>query len=358
MKATRLCSIMLGLLLTTAVQASVEINEETFPDEDFRSVIANMPEGKDGILTDEEIAGIEELEVLWNLPNEVSSLKGIEFFTNLKTFDLAYRHIRELDFSANKKLEFIRMDLLPLEKINLKGLTSLKYFICQRSALSELDVSDCTELEFLCCDECSLKSFDLSNNIKLKKLVLWATQLPTLDLSNNINLKEVDLWDNQLTTLDLSNNINLEKVDCSYNQLTSLILPRTETLTDVKCFANHLSGESMDQVIAMLPTVAKGDFYPYIEIANVDDEGPRTEFNVCTTSQVEAAKSKNWTVYGIYHVTSGLWDEYAGSEPTSIRPAIQGSAASDCYSLDGRRINWQDRYKGIYIQNGKKVVVK
>ena len=26
MKATRLCSIMLGLLLTTAVQASVEIN--------------------------------------------------------------------------------------------------------------------------------------------------------------------------------------------------------------------------------------------------------------------------------------------------------------------------------------------
>jgi hypothetical protein len=150
----------------------------------------------------------------------------------------------------------------------------------------------------------------------------------------------------------------LEKVDCSYNQLTSLILPRTETLTDVKCFANHLSGESMDQVIAMLPTVAKGDFYPYIEIANVVDEGPQTEFNVCTTIQVEAAKSKNWTVYGIYHVTSGLWDEYAGSEPTSIRPAIQGSAASDCYSLDGRRINWQDRYKGIYIQNGKKVVVK
>ena len=347
---------MLCLLLATAVQASVEINEETFPDEAFRSVIANMPEGKDGILTDEEIAGIEELNALWDSPNEVYSLKGIEFFTNLKTFDLAYRHIRELDFSANKKLEYIRMDLLPLEKINLKGLTSLKYFICQRAVLPELDVSDCTELEYLCCYECSLKSFDLSNNIKLKKLQLLATYLPTLDLSNNINLKEVELWDNQLTTLDLSNNINLEKVDCSYNQLTNLILPRTETLTDVKCFANHLSGESMDQVVAMLPTVAKGDFYPYIEIADTDEEEPQTEFNVCTTIQVEAAKSKNWMVYGRYHITSGLWDEYAGSEPTSIRPAIQSSTTTERYSLDGRRLATPPT-KGLYIQNGKKYVV-
>ena len=55
MKAMKLCSIMLGLLLATAVQASVEINEETFPDETFRSLIASLPEGKDGILTDEEI---------------------------------------------------------------------------------------------------------------------------------------------------------------------------------------------------------------------------------------------------------------------------------------------------------------
>ena len=336
MRTPRMMIAAIGLLLTTAAQADVVIDEKNFPDEAFRSVIANMPEGKDGILTDEEIAGIEELNALWDSPNEVYSLKGIEFFTNLKTFDLAYRHIRELDFSANKKLEFIRMNLLPLEKINLKGLTSLKYFICQRAALSELDVSDCTELEFLCCNDCSLK---------------------ILNLSNNINLKEVELWDNQLTSLDLSNNTNLEKINCCYNQLSSLILPQSDKLTDVKCFANHLSGESMDQVIALLPTVAKGDFYPYIEITDIDEEWPQPEFNVCTTIQVEAAKSKYWTVYGIYHVIGEYWEEYAGSEPTSIRPAIQGSAASECYSLDGRRLATPPT-KGIYIRNGKKVVIK
>ena len=337
MKAMKLCSIMLGLLLATAVQASVEINEETFPDEAFRSLIASLPEGKDGILTDEEISNITYLSV--HSPNaNASSLKGIENLTSLKMLDCNYCIVTELDLSANTALEIIRMEVLPnLKTLNVSGLSSLRYLLCQSIPLTKLDVSRCTALQYLYLSEGNLTE---------------------LDLSNNINLKEVDLWDNQLTTLDLSNNINLEKVDCSYNQLTSLILPRTETLTDVKCFANHLSGESMDQVIALLPTVAKGDFYPYIEVADVDDEGPQTEFNVCTTSQVEAAKSKNWTVYGIYHVTSGLWDEYAGSEPTSIRPAIQGSTASDCYSLDGRRINWQDRHKGIYIQNGKKVVIK
>ncbi len=358
MKATRLCSIMLGLLLTTAVQASVVINEETFPDEDFRSVIANMPEGKDGMLTDEELAGLKQLYVK-DYDHKIQSFQGLEYLSELEELfiDQVY-NMKVLDLSNNPKLEYVQIQLCGFMSLNLSGLSALKFLVCQGTLFQELDMSTCTALQYLRSVCGLLTKVNLSNNNNLKEVDLWDNKLTTLDLSNNINLKEVDLWDNQLTTLDLSNNINLEKVDCSYNQLTSLILPRTETLTDVKCFANHLSGESMDQVIAMLPIVAKGDFYPYIEIANVVDEGPQTEFNVCTTSQVEAAKSKNWTVYGIYHVTSGLWDEYAGSEPTSIRPAIQGSAASDCYSLDGRRINWQDRHRGIYIQNGKKVVVR
>ena len=337
MKAIRLCTIMLGLLLTTAVQASVVINEETFPDEAFRSLIASQPEGKDGMLTDEELAGLKQLKVS-DYDHKIQSFQGLEYLSELEELfiDQVY-NMKVLDLSNNPKLEYVQIQLCGFMSLNLSGLSALKFLVCQGTLFQELDMSTCTALQYLR-SVCGL--------------------LTKVNLSNNNNLKEVDLWDNKLTTLDLSNNINLEKVDCSYNQLTSLILPRTETLTDVKCFANHLSGESMDQVIAMLPIVAKGDFYPYIEIANVVDEGPQTEFNVCTTIQVEAAKSKNWTVYGIYHVTSGLWDEYAGSEPTSIRPAIQGSTASDCYSLDGRRINWQDRYRGIYIQNGKKVVIK
>ena len=337
MKAIRFCSIMLGLLLASAAQADVVINEETFPDEAFRSMITSLPEGKDGVLTDEEINSITNLTISSSQPKP-TNLKGIEYLKDLKVLDCWYCFLlTELDLSANTALEFVRMEFVLLESLNVSGLSSLRHLLCHNSFLSKLDVSTCSSLQYLSVlDGCLIE----------------------LDLSNNINLKEVYLWNNQLSTLDLSNNINLEKIDCSYNQLTSLILPQNETLAKVECYANHLSGESMDQVIALLPTVAKGDFYPYIEIADADDEGPQTEFNVCTTSQVEAAKSKNWVVYGIYHVGGNYWEEYAGSNPTSISNLTRQEPSAERYSLDGRRLDSQPTNKGIYIQNRKKVVMK
>ena len=168
---------MLVLLLTTSAQADVEINETNFPDDAFRSQIANMPEGKDGVLTDEEIAGIEELVALWNLPDEVSSLKGIEFFTSLKIFAVAYCRIKELDLSANKNLITIHIDLMPLENLNVTGLTSLRFIYCQRTPLKNLDLSTCTALEFFHCNDCCLTSLDLSNNTRLKEVECRDNQL-------------------------------------------------------------------------------------------------------------------------------------------------------------------------------------
>ena len=319
MKKILLLFGMMALLATTA-QADVEINETNFPDEAFRSVIASMPEGNDGILTDEEIAGIEELVALWGSPIEVFSLKGIEFFTNLKVFDLAYRFIKELDLSANKKLEFIRVDLGLLEKLNISGLTSLKSLICLRGLITELDVKTCTALEYFCCDNTHLTSLDLSNNTKLKE------------------------------------------VECRDNQLTSLILPQSNELTSVICYDNHIAGEQMDALVASLPVVTSGKFHVFgglnEELAKQEaDWGiPQYEFNVCTTSQVEVAKSKNWTVYGINDGKE--WHEYSGSETTAIQDPRQNETISDCYTVDGRRLDGQPTSKGIYIQDGKKVVVK
>ena len=332
MKAIRLCPIMFALLLASAAQADVVINEETFPDEAFRSLITSLPEGKDGVLTDDDISKITYLSV----KTGVTSVKGIEYLTGLTMLDCNYCYVTELDLTANTALEIIRMELVTLETLNVSGLTSLRDLICQKTSLSKLDVSTCTALQYLYVDNGCLTE---------------------LDLTNNINLKELGCSYNQLTSLDLSNNISLDKLDCCGNQLTRLILPQSETLAEVKCFENHLSGEQMDQLVASLPTVSKGDFYVYLEVADVDEEVPQTEFNVCTTSQVETAKSKNWTVYGIYHFNSGYWEEYAGSAPTSIKSAIQDSTTTERYSLDGRRLATPPT-KGLYIQNGRKVVMR
>ena len=49
------------MLMTTicqAVWADVEINEKNFPDVNFRNWLLSQPYGKDGILTEKEIADI------------------------------------------------------------------------------------------------------------------------------------------------------------------------------------------------------------------------------------------------------------------------------------------------------------
>jgi len=337
MKSIKICFIISGLLLTTAVQASVEINEANFPDEAFRSMIASLPEGQDGVLTDSEIAEIKQLYVS-DSDHKIRSFQGLECLSGLKNLEIRYVfNTEKLDLSKNSKLESIDIEWCAFKNLNLSGLTSLRYLICLKTFFQELDLTTCTALQ---------------------DLVLVEGELPALDLSNNTNLKELNCRSNHLTSLDLSDNINLEKLDCSGNQLTSLVLPQSETLTEVKCFANHLSAEHMDILVASLPTVSKGSFYPYIEVADVEEEGPQTEFNVCTTNQVETAKSKGWTVYGIYHITSRYWEEYAGSSTTGINSPTRQSPSATIYSVSGMPLPPVSSHKGIVIRDGRKVIVK
>ena len=72
-------------------EGSVEINETNFPDENFRNYIKSEltdsnrnKVGGDGILTADEIAAVTEINVGYK---NISSLKGIEYFTALKTLD-------------------------------------------------------------------------------------------------------------------------------------------------------------------------------------------------------------------------------------------------------------------------------
>ena len=71
---------LLMLYVTSIAWADVEINEKNFPDPNFRNWILSQPFGKDGVLSDKEIADIREM----NVSNKnIHDLKGIEYFTAL-----------------------------------------------------------------------------------------------------------------------------------------------------------------------------------------------------------------------------------------------------------------------------------
>jgi hypothetical protein len=47
-----------------------------------------------------------------------------------------------------------------------------------------------------------------------------------------------------------------------------------------------------------------------------------------------------------------------GEDASSIEKVIVNTAASAWYTLDGRKLNGKPTAKGLYINNGRKVVIK
>jgi len=115
------------------------------------------------------------------------------------------------------------------------------------------------------------------------------------------------------------------------------------------CFNNQIKEDQMQTLVNSLPTVTNRKFY-------VIDTKNSNEQNVCTEPQVKIATDKGWKVYDN---NGGSPQEYAGSEVTAIRSIeVSPETKSLWYTLDGKRLSGKPTQKGIYVRNGRKVVVK
>ncbi|MBR2593799.1 MAG: cell wall-binding repeat-containing protein, partial [Firmicutes bacterium] len=122
--AVILSVFMIGAVFPAAAHAGdVEINEITFPDENFRNFVKKYY-GAGGILTEAQIAEVTQMDVS---NQNISDLRGIEYFTNLE----------ELYCSSNQ-----------LTSLNVSGCTGLEELYCSSNQLTTLDVSKCTGLEY------------------------------------------------------------------------------------------------------------------------------------------------------------------------------------------------------------------
>ena len=132
-------------------------------------------------------------------------------------------------------------------------------------------------------------------------------------MTQNPLLQYFYCYNNLLAEMDVTQNPALLILDCSQNDLNTLDVSQNEQLELLACYLNSIEGSAMDALIASLATRINGEFR--VIAPNVDGEK-----NVCTKSQVEAAKQKGWTAY--YWTGTevgegkGEWLEYAGSDST------------------------------------------
>ena len=218
----------------------------------------------------------------------------------------------------------------------------------QDGVLTEAEIAGVNRIAVVGSNIASLKGIEYFT--ALTYLDCSWNQLTALDVSQNTALTYLRCSNNQLTALDVSQNTALTYLDCSGNQLTALDVSKNTALTNLNCSSNQINETEMSNLVESLP-INNGVLY----VKNLNNAN---EQNVITTAQVAAAKAKGWKVYawdsdaGDY----GEWIEYGGD--TSGIDAIEKnqSAETPIYNLNGQRVNTP--VNGVYIKNGRKVLVK
>ena len=119
------------------------------------------------------------------------------------------------------------------------------------------------------------------------------------------SLEELYCTWNTVNSLDLSKNTKLRILECVHCGLTTLDLSQNKALKFIDCSLNSIKGAGMDNLINSLPKTENGIIYV-----------TRGSDNICTKTQVAAAKAKGWTPYYYDGNQNGkeIWLEYAGVE--------------------------------------------
>lgn len=234
-KITFVCVAFLGLLSTTNYGQTSCTDYVDIPDANFKAALladTSINTNGDGEISCLEASRFSGFMYVDN--KSISSLKGIEAFTSLRSLH------------------------------------------CDDNLLKFIDVSNNLVLESLFCEDNELESLDVSNNLELLHLNFNNNHIRSIDVSYNTSLYSIGSAGNELTDLDLSNNAQLVTLGCSSNKLTDLDLSKLSHLQFFGCSSNNLKSLNVANGSNGIITVFIALNNPDLECIQVDNENYST----------------------------------------------------------------------------------
>lgn len=176
--------------------------------------------------------------------NDITSIGGIENFTNLKILGFSNQSMETFNLSNLINLEELFCYQNNTSNLVLSNLPNLKYLICSNNNMTTLDVSGLSGLEILDCGYNNLSQLNLPSG--LKDLRTNVNQLTSLDLSALSNLQSLSCTNNNLSYLNITNLTHLNSINCNTNLLTTLALNGLDSLASLNCRDNLLTSINID----------------------------------------------------------------------------------------------------------------
>lgn len=262
-------SVGVSLTPSFSLGTGLAVTPDVFPDSGFLDYVANYFDmDRDGTLSDYEISQVKEIVLPGSRDSHgsISSLKGVELFTNLEILICSYNPVSQLDVSANSALLLLQCRTCDLEQLDLRANADLLSLVClDNPKLSSLDISNCSQLVELVCANCALEELslegcsalqtlycynnpltqlDVSGCTALVTLSCFGCQMEELSLTSSETLENLYCYGSPLKKLDVSGCSNLVKLYCYNNLLTELDVSGCTSMSLMSCFGNPL--ESLD----------------------------------------------------------------------------------------------------------------
>ncbi|MBQ6551148.1 MAG: leucine-rich repeat protein [Lachnospiraceae bacterium] len=154
------------------ITEELRIDAVNFPDANFRGYVSlNFDTDHSGWLNEEEIANAV---IIYCGAQDIETLKGIEFFTELTELECEDNLLEELDLSANTKLTHLDCSYNSLTALSLDDVPNISYLDCTGNQLTWLDVSGLS-LRKLYCSSNPLGGLNLGSQPELTLLHCYGT---------------------------------------------------------------------------------------------------------------------------------------------------------------------------------------
>ncbi len=245
----------------------ISIDEKNFPDPEFRSLLlTDYDLNRNKKLSASEINNIREI----NLQGKgITTLKGIEYLTNLTKLDCENNALTELDLSKNILLETLECSINKISKLDISKCVGMKNFYCDQNYLQKLDLSNMPKLRQFSCSFNDLSELDLSKNEMLIDLICGSydyyhsgservdgdtsvnNHISNLVLGNKPYLLDISCEGNKLKDVDFSGCSIIESISCDDNDLTSLNLTGFPFLQYLFCNRNNLTQLELPESAAL-----------------------------------------------------------------------------------------------------------
>ena len=222
----------------------------------FKEYCTRFDIDRNGVLTSGETKSVSQINVTITIDEEaagapkISSLKGIDIFTELTSLRCENNNLSSIDLSKNTKLTQLGCDRNHLSSLDVSKNMALTILQCSTNELTSLDVSNNINLKTLTLSYCNVSAIDISKNTALESFYCVGNEISTLDVSKNTLLKALSCFANKLSALDISKNTALEVLYCG-EQNTSADLALTPGEANMSKWENTWRSEGLNTGVVL-----------------------------------------------------------------------------------------------------------